>query len=111
MEFCQNCSTRLIPDFTLPETQLCPKCGFKKKRERKQAIQYDIRQTPKENIVVIDPKEIEFKVLPTTKAKCPKCENSKAYFRISEIGIEEEETIQVQIFRCTHCGHTWRERG
>lgn len=45
--------------------------------------------------------------LPTTKVECPKCGNTHAYWRLEQTRAADEPPTR--IYRCTNCGHTWRE--
>lgn len=50
-------------------------------------------------------KDIE--VHPKTEEKCPKCKNEIAYYwTVQTRSIDEAPT---KFFRCTKCGHQWKE--
>jgi DNA-directed RNA polymerase subunit M/transcription elongation factor TFIIS len=69
------------------------------------------RQTFQEGIVVINQEEAKLRVLPTVRADCPKCDGKRAQYWAIYVSDEEETMIEVRVFRCTGCGHTWREKG
>jgi len=110
MEFCQICGTRLRSALSQPDTLVCPKCGYTKSTILKDApLPQVARQLLDENIVVVD-EEKDVLVQPTVRAECPNCTSNKAHCRTIEVG-DEEETVEVHVFKCTQCGHTWREKG
>jgi DNA-directed RNA polymerase subunit M len=84
---------------------VCSNCGAEEPMED----EIIIPRTNKDNdkIVVIGKKERNLKTLPQTKVKCPKCDNTTAYWwMVQTRSIDESAT---QFFRCTKCGHTWRD--
>jgi DNA-directed RNA polymerase subunit M/transcription elongation factor TFIIS len=54
--------------------------------------------------------EMERKLKGRARALKRECEGKRARFWTTEIS-EEKETVEIQVFRCTLCGHTCRERG
>ena len=108
MEFCPRCGTRLVA--SRPRILACPRCGYERVEEEGKPISQVTRQTSDNSIVVIDQSETRFRVLPTVRAECPKCKGKNAYAWTTNIS-DEETTVEIQVFRCTLCGHTWRERG
>lgn len=84
---------------------VCGSCGYIKKAEKLEEYKM-IRQAEKEEeIPVID--EGAKPVLPTAKIKCPKCGNNDAYWWLKQTRGADEPTTR--FYRCTKCGHTWRE--
>lgn len=45
--------------------------------------------------------------LPKTDEECPKCGNNKAYYWLVQTRSGDEAATR--FFRCTKCGHTWRD--
>lgn len=106
MKFCPKCGTVLKLD---PEKRLlvCPKCGAEEQPQND--FVYSREPKGKDKIVVIGKKERNLRTTPQTKAKCPKCGNTMAYWwMVQTRGIDESAT---QFYRCTKCGHTWRDYG
>ena len=106
MKFCSKCGTvlKLNPE---KKVLVCPKCKVEEKME--EAIVYERNNEAKEKIVVLGRKERNLRTLPQTKAKCPKCDNTQAtWWMVQTRSIDESAT---QFFRCTKCGHTWRDYG
>jgi len=106
VKFCTNCGTVLKLD---PEKKLliCPKCGTEEPAEDNIVVTRNTEDQDK--IVVLGKKERNLRTTPQTKAKCPKCENTMAFWwMVQTRSIDESAT---QFFRCTKCAHTWRDYG
>ena len=87
------------------KSYICTKCQNEEPLEENRVINRARKNDDK--IIVIGKKEQELKTLPTTKAKCPKCNNDIAYWwMVQTRGLDESTT---QFYRCTKCGYTWRE--
>ena len=104
MKFCSKCGTVLKLDVE-KKLYVCPKCGAEEQMEGEIVIPRNNKEQDK--IVVIGKKERKLSVHPQTKVPCPKCDNTTAFWwMIQTRGIDESAT---QFFRCTKCGHTWRD--
>jgi DNA-directed RNA polymerase subunit M len=44
---------------------------------------------------------------PTTRQRCPECDNERAYYEMKQIRAADES--ETRFFTCTECGHKWRE--
>ena len=109
MNFCEQCGSRLLPNHQ-DSRQSCRKCGF----EIELAQNHGWNAKPRllknaNNVVILDPDEANIHVLPSIKIDCPKCTHNRAYSQIIEIG-QEDGITDVQLNRCTNCGHSWREK-
>ena len=109
MNFCEQCGSRLLTN-QQQSRQSCRKCGFEIEisESHEWNSQLKLLKTAN-NIVIIDPDEANINVLPSIKVDCPKCSHDRAYSQIIEIG-QEDGVIDVQLNRCTSCGHSWREK-
>lgn len=106
MKFCSKCGTVLKVD-SEKKLLVCPKCGNEEPLESD--IVRSVNPERKDKIVVLGKKERNLRTTPTTKTKCPKCGNMTAYWwMVQTRSIDESAT---QFFRCTKCGHTWRDYG
>jgi DNA-directed RNA polymerase subunit M len=104
LKFCVNCGTVLELDRD-KKILVCPKCGAEEQLES--GIVYSREPVEKDKIVVLGKKERNLRTTPQTKAVCPKCGNTTAYWwMVQTRGVDESAT---QFYRCTKCGHTWRE--
>lgn len=104
MKFCSKCGTVLKYDGK-KKVMVCPKCETEEQME--ESIKISKENKEKEKIIVIGKKERNLRTLPQTKVKCPKCDNTTAYWwMVQTRSIDESAT---QFFRCTKCNHTWRD--
>ncbi|MCS7142876.1 MAG: transcription factor S [Aigarchaeota archaeon] len=107
MEFCPKCGGILSASKRSGGNSLrCRKCGFEKSSsesyvtiakfgKKRQGVAFLIEDTEAE----LHPK--------TTDIQCPACGNREAYWWSVQTRSADEPTTQ--FFRCTGCGHTWRE--
>ena len=110
MQFCQKCDARLIPIDESPNKLFCPKCGYAKTPKQAENTDPPVTGPKLETVVIISPEEEKLRTMPTVRSVCPKCDNKSAHYQTIEVG-EKEGTIEVQIFKCTRCGQSWRQRG
>ena len=104
MKFCSKCGTVLKYDAE-KKVMVCPKCETEEQME--ESIEISKENKEKEKIIVIGKKERNLRTLPQTRVKCPKCDNTTAYWwMVQTRSIDESAT---QFFRCTKCNHTWRD--
>jgi len=103
MEFCKKCGGILVPEKRGKQTYMvCRNCGYKTKSVPKSLkIKNEVEQR---GVVVLENNQV---TLPVTDKMCPKCENTKAYFWLQQTRAADEPPTQ--FFKCTVCGHTWRE--
>jgi transcription factor S len=114
MDFCPKCDTRLVPTPKSKEKKAiviyaCPKCGYEKNIKGKDVVALPkvIEHHPQEQIAVIGVQEGNLNTMPKIKINCPKCSNHEAtWWLVQTRGADESPT---QFYRCTKCGHTWRE--
>lgn len=101
--FCPECKTLL----TSSAGQLkCRKCGYNRKIEKADQMKVQKKRVEKE-IMIVDDEEDKIKTMPTIQIKCPKCENNLAFWWLRQLRAADES--EVRFFRCTECGHTWRQ--
>ena len=111
MRFCPNCGTRLMPAKEEEgEFLVCPRCGYKARSEGALLIPVArIEGSLRDKITVIRAEEGRLSTHPKVSVECPKCGNTEAYFWTVQTRSSDEASTQ--FFRCTRCGHTWREYG
>ncbi len=104
VEFCDRCGNIMMPKKIGKTTYLvCRKCGNKKKRNIRVSKISEKTGEKKDILVLTD----ESQNLPKTKVVCPKCGNREAFWWLQQTrSVDEPPT---QFFKCTKCGHTWRE--
>ncbi|MFA5332741.1 MAG: transcription factor S [Methanoregula sp.] len=103
--FCPECKSLLISS----GGQLkCRKCGYIRKIESSEHGQMIMEKKRTENeITIVDDEGEKLRTLPTIQIKCPKCENNLAFWWLRQLRAADES--EVRFFRCTECGHTWRQ--
>lgn len=111
MRFCPRCGTLM----TLRRNEgkmvwMCPNCGYVEDYNPSSlqftVLRQTIKHTEKEKIVVVEEKPPE--TLPVTKGVvCPKCGHNEAYYWIVQTRRADEPPTR--FFKCTRCGHVWRE--
>ena len=103
MEFCDKCGSILMPKKTKTGTVfVCRNCG--KKSNKGNEIKITEKIVKEDKIKIVDSKEDE---LPTTENICPECGNKEAFWWMQQTrSIDEPPT---RFYKCTKCGHTWRE--
>ena len=84
MDFCPDCKTKMMPlkkkqAKTVTLILSCPKCGYEKKVTRPNSFLANVKNRPRENLVIIGKKEQRFRTAPIFAIGCPKCGNNRAY--------------------------------
>jgi DNA-directed RNA polymerase subunit M len=102
MEFCDECGSMMKVE---DDTWVCPN-GHEKPRNVEQEAQMVTTQGQQESEIV-DVSEAEDQGLPTTNARCPNCDNDRAYWYMQQIRSADES--ETRFFVCTECEHKWRE--
>jgi DNA-directed RNA polymerase subunit M len=101
--FCPECNSLMMSS----AGQLkCRKCGYIRKINGNDQMQIMKRRSEKE-IVIVEEGGSSIRTLPTIQIKCPKCGNNLAFWWLRQLRAADES--EVRFFRCTECGHTWRQ--
>ncbi len=82
----------------------CKNCGEVKKKSEDDDDKIRSEKEEKKETVVVEDDE---STLPKTKVRCPNCDNNEAYWRLEQTRAADEP--ETRIYRCTECGHNWRE--
>lgn len=99
MRFCPKCGGMMAQKEQRGEMVfVCMRCGHVEKGTRK------VQQKEKAEVPVIEERT---KSLPTTKVECPKCGNDRACWWIQQTRAADEPSTR--FYKCTKCGHVWRE--
>lgn len=104
MKFCPKCKSIMMPTKEGDKTILeCKSCGYKEESEETK-LKLQVKEKKKEEIKVL---ENESEALTAVDAKCSECGNDKAYFHTLQTRAADEP--ETQFYKCTKCGHSWRE--
>lgn len=107
MQICPKDGTLMVPEKTRSGAFLvCKKCGRREKIRagRSFKIKEKVERAPMEKIPVV---EKEIKILPVVKAYCDECGNEQAETWSQQTRSTDEP--ETRFYKCTKCGHTWRE--
>jgi len=110
VDFCEYCGGLLMPQKSAKTVVLtCRKCGRRKlvKSHGREEFKLTTRAAKKENQIIIVDKKAQIEVLPKAPAQCPKCEHNEAFWWMQQTRSADEPPTR--FFRCTKCGHVWRE--
>ena len=111
MQFCPKCKGLMEPQKKKGRVVLvCRKCGKTKRLDDENNLKLKNKTPEKEpmetDVVVLDKKN-DIKALPKTRIQCRECENDEAYWWLQQTrSVDEAPT---RFFKCTKCGHTWRQ--
>ena len=104
MRFCPECKSMCETNYKLKKA-ICNKCGYVVDLE----VPLEIKNTKQIDgkVVVVNDSLKNLNNLSRRKCLCTKCGNKEAY--ISIVGARNEEEYETERYRCTECGHSWRE--
>jgi DNA-directed RNA polymerase subunit M len=98
MMFCPKCGSIIV---NKNGKLVCSSCGYEVKEGK---IKEKQKKTPKKEVKLMKENP---EVHPKTKAKCPKCGNNEAYYWVVQTRAADEPPTR--FYKCTKCGHVWRE--
>ena len=108
MEFCDKCGAMMVPVAEEEGSRhlKCRSCGHSKPIKGKLTVSHRLEKTPRDKIVVVEDDSMP---MPVTKAICPKCGHTEAYYWTLQTRRGDEGATE--FYRCTECKHTWRNYG
>jgi len=113
MKFCENCGSKLgaktqVEGVKTSVVLACDNCGFvlKDKQSVSKAMKQET-ETSRQAIQIVSPEDEKIKTMPTIKLDCQKCGNMEAFWWFLQTRSGDEPATQ--FYRCTACGHTWRQ--
>ena len=104
MKFCPKCNSFCESDLTNKQA-VCVRCGHIVELEPPKKITNN--KVVDEKVVVVFEKLRRLVPLPRTIRICPKCGNKEAY--VTKGASRSEDDFEEEVYRCTECGHKWRE--
>ena len=86
----------------------CPKCNYEQEYSGSTlSISRSITHSEREKLIIIETEQ-KTRTLPIAKdVICPKCGNSEAYYWVMQTRRADEPPTR--FYKCTKCGHVWRE--
>jgi DNA-directed RNA polymerase subunit M len=86
---------------------VCSKCGYSAGMPEEKGVSLTDEASPVASIKVVGEEGDRIKTMPTTTIECPKCHNLEAQWWFLQTRSGDEPPTQ--FYRCTKCGHTWRQ--
>ncbi|HLI46783.1 MAG TPA: transcription factor S [Geobacterales bacterium] len=105
IKFCPKCGNLLKPEKNSNKL-VCKVCGYFEFSDTKISLAITTSKQKKSKEIMIDEGEKDHR-MPTAEVPCPKCGNELAYWWLVQTRRADEPPTT--FYRCTKCGHTWRD--
>jgi len=106
MEFCDDCGGLIVPEKEGGETEFrCRSCERSYEQQDGEMMQITERKDDEDRSMIMEGDEDES--LPTIEEECGECGNDTAHWWMEQTRAADEP--KTRFFRCSECGHTWRE--
>ncbi|MFB6095118.1 MAG: transcription factor S [Halodesulfurarchaeum sp.] len=104
MDYCDDCGGIIVPEKQGDETSFtCRNCGKPYTEEGGELVITEESEEESKSINVDQGDESR----PVTDAECEECGNDQAHWWTEQTRSADEPPTR--FYRCTECGHTWRE--
>ncbi len=104
MNFCDECGGIIVAEKEEGETVFkCRNCETRYTEEEGGLTITEEKEEEDAGMIAEENPES----LPKTEATCGECGNDEAYWWMAQTRAADEPATR--FFRCTECGHTWRE--
>ena len=100
--FCPKCKTLMFPDKETNEL-VCRRCDHREPIKKGEGKIIEKAESKEDILEVAEGTE----TTPKTKVECPECGNLEAFYHIRQTRAADE--AETKFYRCTKCGHTWRD--
>jgi transcription factor S len=104
MQFCPKCGSIIIAKKENGKMVLHCSCGYKANATQESGVRETVKEDTKADVHIV---EADDDVRPEVDVECEKCSNKKAYFWSMQTRAADEP--ETKFFKCTKCGHTWRD--
>ncbi len=89
---------------------VCPKCGYREDASsalsQSRVLVTTIKHSEKEKLIIVS-EDLEGKLLPKVKIRCPRCGHDEAYYWVVQTRRADEPPTR--FYKCVKCGYVWRE--
>jgi len=105
MQFCDECGSLMHAQ---GDEMVCSSCSHSVPKEADLSEQYVSTDAQDEGDVIETSEDANFEGKPTDDdVSCDECGNTTAWYTIKQTGSADEPPTR--FFKCTECGHRWRE--
>jgi DNA-directed RNA polymerase subunit M len=93
---------------TVDGEMVCTNCGATTERDEDLAEEFVSTEAQSGEEVIETSEDANFEGKPTSQdVRCEECGNEEAWYTIKQTGSADEPPTR--FFKCTDCGHRWRE--
>ena len=105
VQFCDECGSMMQPE---GEEMVCSSCGARTGKDEDRAAEFVSTEEQSGEQVIETEEGANFEGKPTSDdVTCEECGHGEAWYTIKQTGSADEPPTR--FFKCTECGHRWRE--
>lgn len=105
MQFCDACGSLMQPE---DDVMVCAGCGETKPIDESAAAEFVSTQSQQDDDLIESDEDANFEGKPrASDVVCDSCGNEEAWYTIKQTASADEPPTR--FFKCTECGHRWRE--
>ncbi len=107
MQFCDECGSMMKAE---GDRMVCTNadCGASIERDRDREADFVTTEEQSEDDVIESDENANFEGKPkATDVRCEECGNEEAWYTLKQTASADEPPTR--FFKCTECGHRWRE--
>jgi DNA-directed RNA polymerase subunit M len=105
MQFCDDCGSLMHADGA---EMVCSSCGSSQRKDEARAASFVSTDAQTDGDVIESSPDADFEGKPTAEdVVCEECGNGTAWYTIKQTASADEPPTR--FFKCTECGHRWRE--
>ena len=107
MQFCEDCGSMMKPR---DDRMVCTNddCGASTGRDRDREAAFVTTDAQTDDDVIESSEEANFEGKPiASDVRCEACGNGEAWYTLKQTASADEPPTR--FFKCTDCGHRWRE--
>ena len=86
---------------------VCSACGHEQPRDDSEDGDYVTTEAQDDSDVIETSADAADEGMPTAEVSCEECGAERAWYTIKQTGAADEPPTR--FFKCTECGHRWRE--